>query len=48
MCLGIQMKKNKVLSVLEQLLRMIYGEEFDLFKNLALFFIISIKIYLNL
>jgi hypothetical protein len=47
MCLGIQMKKNKVLSVLE-LLRMIYGEEFDLFKNLALFFIISIKIYLNL
>jgi len=47
MCLRIQMKKNKVLSVLE-LLRMICGEEFDLFKNLALFFIISIKIYLNL
>lgn len=47
MCLRIQMKKNKVLSVLE-LLRMICGEEFGSFKNLALFFIISIKIYLNL
>ena len=47
MCLRIQMKKYKVLSVLK-LLRMSSGEEIDLFKNLTLPFINSIKTLLNL